>query len=109
MLEPSRPSELLDLCQPMGASMIKFTSTGCDHDARREKPSGGEFLIGKDKYDHWIVMETGGRCGGFFASREQALRYARHESNGHTESVRSVTHLLTFSLLDPKLCSNLTD
>jgi hypothetical protein len=88
--------------------MIKFAAMN-RNGAGRKEVSRGEFVIGQDKYDHWIVMETKGRCGGFFASQEEALRYAKRESNGHPELVRFVPHLLTFCLTGSKLCPTLPD
>ena len=38
------------------------------------------FKIGRDREGHWIVVETHGRGGGYFRSRDDALHYARTEA-----------------------------
>jgi hypothetical protein len=38
------------------------------------------FKIGRDREGHWIVVETHGRGGGYFRSRDDALHYARAEA-----------------------------
>ncbi|CAN7715296.1 hypothetical protein [Bosea sp. LjRoot237] len=38
------------------------------------------FKIGRDREGHWIAVETHGRGGGYFRSRDDALHYARAEA-----------------------------
>ena len=38
------------------------------------------FKIGRDREGHWIAVETHGRGGGYFRSRDDALHYARAET-----------------------------
>ncbi len=38
------------------------------------------FRIGRDREGHWIAVETHGRGGGYFRSRDDALHYARAEA-----------------------------
>ena len=38
------------------------------------------FVVGPDGEGHWIAVETHGRGGGIFVSRDAALGYARAES-----------------------------
>jgi hypothetical protein len=46
------------------------------------------FLIGRNGRGQWIVLETHGGGGGFFASREAALHYAAFESDRQPGAVR---------------------
>ena len=39
------------------------------------KPPAPRFVIGQDDQGHWVAMDTAGREGGLFASREAALKY----------------------------------
>jgi hypothetical protein len=61
----------------------------------QEPPS---LIVGRDKENHWVVVETRGLCGGIFASEAAAVRYARDESSGRPGAVRFTTSLLTFKL-----------
>lgn len=38
------------------------------------------FKIGRDREGHWIAVETHGRGGGYFRSRDDGLHYARSEA-----------------------------
>jgi hypothetical protein len=57
------------------------------------------LLVGRDRHNHWIVVETHGLCGGIFADQAAALRYAREESGGHPEAIRIVPYLLAFTMM----------
>ena len=37
------------------------------------------FVLGRDRGGHWIVQEAHGLCGGLFASKDAAIRYAKFE------------------------------
>jgi hypothetical protein len=52
-------------------------------------PEPLSFVLGRDQGGHWIVQETHGLCGGLFASKDAAIRYARLESADR----KSVIHL----------------
>jgi hypothetical protein len=49
------------------------------------------YLIGQDSEGHWVALETHGRGGGLFASREAAARYAAFETDRRPNAVRIVT------------------
>lgn len=38
------------------------------------------FVVGPDGAGHWVAVETHGRGGGIFVSRDAAIGYARAES-----------------------------
>jgi hypothetical protein len=48
------------------------------------------FKIGRDREGHWIAVETHGRGGGYFRSRDDALHYARAEAGAVTFSARPI-------------------
>jgi hypothetical protein len=51
--------------------------------ARAAPPCGpARYVIGRDREGHWLALETHGRGGGIFVSREAALAYAGFET-GH--------------------------
>ena len=37
------------------------------------------FLVGRDRSGQWVVRDRNGRCGGVFATRAQAFRFACQE------------------------------
>ena len=45
------------------------------------------FKIGRDRDGHWIAVETHGRSGGYFRSRDDALHYARAEAGAGSVTV----------------------
>jgi hypothetical protein len=45
------------------------------------------FKIGRDREGHWIAVETHGRGGGYFRSRDDALHYARAEAGAGAVTV----------------------
>ena len=40
------------------------------------------FVIGQDEQGHWVALDSEGREGGLFASREAALKYVAQETVG---------------------------
>jgi hypothetical protein len=40
------------------------------------------FVVGPDGDGHWVVWDRRALCGGSFVNREDAVRYARFESEG---------------------------
>lgn len=40
------------------------------------------FVVGRDGNGHWVVWDRRALCGGSFVNREDAIRYARFESEG---------------------------
>lgn len=56
------------------------------------------FAVGKDPSGHWVALEEHGLAGGFFRSREDALRYACRECGGRHKAVRLARRPLLLSL-----------
>jgi hypothetical protein len=40
-------------------------------------------LLGQDSYGHWVVQELGGRCGGIFLNRAEAVKFALFDQVNH--------------------------
>jgi hypothetical protein len=40
------------------------------------------FVIGQDEEGHWVALDSEGRAGGLFASRDAALKYVAQETGG---------------------------
>jgi hypothetical protein len=47
------------------------------HPPAAASPAAPHFAIGRDREGFWIAVETHGRGGGYFRSRNDALHYAR--------------------------------
>jgi len=63
--------------------------------ARNHEPP--RFLVGCDAQNHWIAMEVHGLCGGLFANREAALKFAHEETGWREDAVSLVGHISAFS------------
>lgn len=44
-------------------------------------PTHLRFIVGQDQEGYWLAIETHGRGGGVFISREAALKYAEFETD----------------------------
>jgi hypothetical protein len=66
-----------------------------DPSFKKEPPN---LIVGRDGQNHWVVVETHGRCGGLFADEAAALRYAREESRGHPDAVRVAPYVLVLKV-----------
>lgn len=56
------------------------------------------FLVGRDIEGHWLALETSGRSGGWFTSREAAQRYAAFETGHRFGAVRLTPEPMTLPL-----------
>jgi hypothetical protein len=45
------------------------------------------FLVGQNSRGNWVVRGQGGRCGGLFVGRAEALKFALSENGNHPEAV----------------------
>jgi hypothetical protein len=59
-------------------------------------PTHLHFVIGKDHEGYWLVVETHGRRGGFFISREAALKYPEFETDHRPGAVECTTRPVAF-------------
>lgn len=56
------------------------------------------YLVGQDGEGHWVAVETGGRAGGIFRSRQDAIRYACVETGCRPDDVRLAVEPIPFRL-----------
>ena len=64
-----------------------------------EVPDGSlHFLVGRDRSNHWVVLETHGLSGGLFTDEASALRFARDESQGRPGAVEIAADRLDFRI-----------
>ena len=45
------------------------------------------FLMGQDAHGNWVVQDQRGMCGGLFADRVTALRFAMYENGNRPQGV----------------------
>jgi hypothetical protein len=45
------------------------------------------LFIGRDRDGHWMVKDARSRCGGLFANRIEAIRFAMYECQRRPQSV----------------------
>lgn len=46
------------------------------------------YLVGQDRQGRWVALESQGRGGGYFRSREAAFHYAVNETGRRAGAVR---------------------
>lgn len=52
-----------------------------------QPPSPSSYIVGRDPDGFWVAVETHGRAGGVFRSREAAADYAAFETNHRPDAV----------------------
>jgi hypothetical protein len=45
------------------------------------------LFIGRDRVGHWVVKDARSLCGGLFANRTEAIRFAMYECQRRPQSV----------------------
>ena len=45
------------------------------------------LYVGQDSAGHWVVKDAQSRCGGLFANRNEAIRFAMYECQRRPQSV----------------------
>ena len=56
------------------------------------------FMVGQDERGNWVVQDLDGVCGGFFVSREAAMRYIRSENGPQPQAVVLVSGVLELDM-----------
>ncbi|MBP1182480.1 RAG2 PHD domain containing protein [Methylobacterium sp. PvR107] len=56
------------------------------------------YLVGQDGDGHWVAIETGGRAGGIFRTRQDAIRYACVETGCRPDDVPLSAEPIPFRL-----------
>jgi hypothetical protein len=55
---------------------------------KAKRSTGARFVVGRDLNGCWTVRESEGLAGGYFRSKEAAMRYARSEAGGSPGAVK---------------------
>jgi hypothetical protein len=56
------------------------------------------FMIGCDSRGNWVAQERDGACGGLFASRAAALKFAKFESGNDPHAIIWVSGVLELNI-----------
>jgi hypothetical protein len=56
------------------------------------------FVVGPDGDGHWVVWDRRALCGGSFVNRDDAVRYARFESEGSAGQVTLSSDIVHFEV-----------
>jgi hypothetical protein len=56
------------------------------------------FRIGKNSRGNWVVQDQQGLCGGLFADRAEALRFALYENGNRPQAVIMVPGVLELDM-----------
>ncbi|MDP4004975.1 RAG2 PHD domain containing protein [Methylobacterium sp. NEAU K] len=60
--------------------------------------TSSSYLVGQDGEGHWVAVETGGRAGGLFRTRQDAIRYACVETGCRPDDVPMAAGPIRFKL-----------
>jgi len=55
---------------------------------KAKRLTGARFVVGRDSSGRWTVQGSEGLAGGYFKSKEAAMRYARSEAGGSPGAVK---------------------
>ena len=56
------------------------------------------FRVGKDSHGNWVAQDQSGLCGGLFANRADALKFAMFENGQHPQAVIMVPGVLELDM-----------
>ena len=56
------------------------------------------FFMGKDSQGNWVVQDRQHTCGGLFANRKDALKFALFENGNRPQAVVMVTDVLELDM-----------
>ncbi len=65
------------------------------------QPAGAappSYVVGQDGEGHWVAVEAGGRAGGIFRTRQDAIRYASVETGCRPNDVPLAADPIPFRL-----------
>lgn len=66
--------------------------------------TNSEFLLGQNSCGEWIAQDKSHRCGGVFADRNEALKYALSMNGNRMQAVTFVCELLELDFGTPHQC-----
>src|SRR5262245_65781473 len=61
-------------------------------------PESPLFLVGKDSHGNWVARDQSGLCGGLFAGRDEALKFARAENGNRPQAIVMVEDVLELDM-----------
>ena len=56
------------------------------------------FFLGRDSYGNWVVQDRRHTCGGLFANRKDALKFALFENGNRPQAVVMVADVLELDM-----------
>ena len=56
------------------------------------------FRVGKDSHGNWVAQDQSGVCGGLFANRADALKFAMFENGNRPQAVIMVPGILELDM-----------
>ncbi|MCJ2122331.1 RAG2 PHD domain containing protein [Methylobacterium sp. J-077] len=62
------------------------------------RPAALPYRVGQDCEGHWVALEFGGRAGGLFRTRQDAIRYACVETGCRPDEVALAVEPIRFRL-----------
>jgi len=65
---------------------------------RPARSAASPYVVGQDGEGHWVAFETGGRAGGIFRTRQDAIRYACVETGCRPDEVALAVEPIRFRL-----------
>jgi hypothetical protein len=68
--------------------------SACMAQSRSIPRKASHYLVGRNRAGQWVARDSDGRCGGLFASRTDALRFALREGEKTASAVVLVPHVL---------------
>ena len=66
--------------------------------------TNSEFLLGRNTCGEWVAQDKAHQCGGIFASRSEALKYALSMNGNRIQAVISVCEPLELDFKSPHPC-----
>lgn len=66
--------------------------------ARVRTPAPAAYVVGRDPHGFWVAVETHGRAGGFFSSRDAAAGCAAFETEHRPGAVQVISGPVTLRI-----------
>ena len=63
-----------------------------------EGPDSPRVRVGQNSHGEWIVQDEGGRYGGIFVDRSEALKYALFENGHRRRAVMMISGILELEI-----------
>jgi len=63
-----------------------------------ERRTNNVFLVGQDSRGHWVVQDQRGLCGGLFADRSKAIKFAMDETGRQPQAIVMVSGIVELDM-----------